>query len=92
VGKRPEDLQAALKEARERLAELPKLIPVYSHRFLPSDSCEPSNPVLSVYQTDVIYYGFDLASYFAKEFKVPSPAWAATEARQVSFWSMLADL
>lgn len=88
-GPKPDDLDAALAVARKKLAQVPKLIPVYSHRFLPTEPCDSGNPVLSVHQTDIIYYGFDLASYFAHEFKVTSPKWAATEAREIAFWSTL---
>lgn len=88
-GPKPEDIQSAVAVARKQLTQVPKLIPVYSHRFLPSEPCISGNPIFSVYQTDIIYYGFDLASYFANEFKVTSPEWAATEARQIGFWSAL---
>jgi hypothetical protein len=39
-----------------------------SHRYLPEKSHEPGNPVFSVYQADVIYYGADLIDYFEREF------------------------
>jgi hypothetical protein len=29
------------------------------------------NPVLSVWRTDIIYYGVDLPSYLAQEFDLP---------------------
>jgi len=45
-------------------------IPVYSHRYLPSEPKATGNPVLSVHQTDIIYYGNDLASYFSRSMKV----------------------
>ena len=47
---------------------VPKLIPIYSHRFVP---CYPDIidiPVISVVQTDIIYYGNDLEDYFENEF------------------------
>jgi hypothetical protein len=46
----------------------PKLIPIYSHRYMPCEPYEKDNPVFSVYQSDIIYYGFNLANYFANEF------------------------
>jgi hypothetical protein len=90
-GAKPEDLSAAKAVARRKLAQVPKLIPIYSHRFLPSEPCDSGNPIFSVYQTDIIYYGFDLASYLAHEFEITAPNWAATEAREISFWSKLAN-
>ena len=51
----------------------PKLIPIYSSRYIPESPKETGNPVFSVYQTDIIYYGFDLLSYFENEFKIKLP-------------------
>lgn len=45
------------------------------------------NPVFSIVQTDIIYYGTDLADYLHAEFGVPRRAWAATDARVIRFWS-----
>ena len=87
-GPRPTDPVAALEVAQRQLAHAPKLIPVYSHRYLPSEPSESGNPVFSVHQTDIIYYGFDLASYFTHEFEVFSPDWAATEPREIPYWSL----
>jgi len=55
--------------ARLALASAPKLIPVYSHRFLPTEPLAVGNPVLSVMQTDIICYGSDLAHYAGNEFE-----------------------
>ncbi len=44
--------------------KVPKLIPIYSHRYIPSSLNEIGNPVYSVHQTDIIYYGKDLWDYF----------------------------
>lgn len=71
--------------------QAPKLVPVCGHRFLPCEPFEAGNPVFSVYQTDVIVVGNDLADYFAEEFGAPRPAWAATTARRIRFWSDLAE-
>jgi hypothetical protein len=67
-GPRPSALSDAIALARERLREQPKLIPIFSHRFLPAEPCEAGNPVLSVYQmVDTIYYGTDLKDFFDRE-------------------------
>jgi hypothetical protein len=39
-GEGPEDTAAALDAARTRLIEVPKLVPVYGHRYLPAAPCE----------------------------------------------------
>lgn len=88
-GERPADAAHALAIARERLADAPPLIPVYSHRYLPSEPERAGNPVLSVHQSDIIVYGDDLASYLAKEFGVPSPDAAPGSARHIRVWSDL---
>jgi hypothetical protein len=53
--------------AREHLATVPQLVPVYSHRYLPGGRGTWGHPVLSVSQTDVIFYGLDLADYIDAE-------------------------
>ena len=45
-------------------AQAPRLIPLISHRYLPETANETGNPVFSVYQSDVIHYGTDVADYF----------------------------
>ena len=62
---------AGLEEKKEILINLfndaPKLIPIYSHRFLSSIEVE-YNPVFSIHGTDVIYYGENLYTYLEIEF------------------------
>jgi len=47
----------------------PKLIPIKSHRFIISDKNLKFRPVLSVYGSDIIVYGWDLRSYILNELK-----------------------
>ena len=44
------------------------MVPVYAHRYLPAGRGSFGHPVLSMWQTDVIYYGLDLADYMHQEF------------------------
>ncbi|MFJ4568238.1 hypothetical protein ACIP4U_32085 [Streptomyces caelestis] len=67
-GERPADGTAALATARHHLAEAPVLVPVYAHRYLPAGRGGFGHPVLSMWQTDIIYYGLDLADYMHQEF------------------------
>ncbi|MFJ8176367.1 hypothetical protein [Streptomyces sp. NPDC094469] len=67
-GERPADGTAALETARHHLAEAPVLVPVYAHRYLPAGRGSFGHPVLSMWQTDIIYYGLDLADYMHQEF------------------------
>ncbi|WP_432082523.1 hypothetical protein [Streptomyces sp. WAC 04229] len=67
-GERPTDGAAALDKARRQLADVPTLVPVYAHRYLPAGRGNFSHPVLSIWQTDIIYYGLDLVDYVHQEF------------------------
>ncbi|MCF3136181.1 hypothetical protein [Streptomyces olivochromogenes] len=67
-GERPADGTAALDAARHHLAEVPVLVPVYAHRYLPAGRGSVGHPVLSMWQTDIIYYGLDLVDYMHQEF------------------------
>jgi hypothetical protein len=58
----------AMQVAHERMQLVPTLIPIYSHGFLPGAPPPEGSPVISVHQTDVIYYSRDLAAYVAAEF------------------------
>ncbi|MEV0349326.1 hypothetical protein AB0H88_26415 [Nonomuraea sp. NPDC050680] len=67
-GDRPDDLTAALTVARSQLAQVPTLVPIFGHRYLPAGHSTHGHPVLSVYQTDIVFYGTDLADYITNEF------------------------
>ncbi|HEX6813989.1 MAG TPA: SMI1/KNR4 family protein [Planctomycetota bacterium] len=88
-GRRPEDLGAANAVARAAVRKAPFLIPVFAHRYLPAMPLRPGNPIFSVWQTDIIYYGFDLASWLEKEFGVPNPLPAPSGPREIELWSEL---
>jgi len=84
-GERPEDLPNALKIARARISDAPKLIPILGHRYMPAQPSDAGNPVFSVHQADIIYYGFDLEDYFRHEFDLPREGWPS-QVKQVDFW------
>ena len=67
-GDKPNTYEEKERIAKENYSNWPKLIPIYSHRYIPSQPNKDGNPIFSVYQMDIIYYGFDLATYFANEF------------------------
>jgi len=52
------------------LNNIPKLIPIFSHRYMCSEPQKIGAPVYSVYQTDIIYYGDNIVDYFVKEFRL----------------------
>lgn len=91
-GPKPGTSEAAQAMARRAVRAAPFLIPVFSHRYLPASPCEAGNPVFSVYQTDIIYYGFDLPSYLSAEFEVPNPYPVPESPKEIEFWSELVRL
>lgn len=91
-GRKPDSLGAARELARLAVRAAPCLVPIYGHRYLPSVPCEAGNPVFSVYQTDIIYYGLDLPSYLFAEFGVPNPFPIPESPREIEFWGELERL
>jgi hypothetical protein len=67
-GPRPAESTEAVAAARRMLMTVPRLVPVYSHRYLPAGRSVSGHPVLSVMQTDIITYGADLVGYVRREF------------------------
>jgi hypothetical protein len=71
-------------------AAAPRLIPLDGHRYLPETPHERGNPVFSVYQSDVIYYGADLADWVRREdlgWDVGIPIDPARPPKEIPFWS-----
>lgn len=67
-GNKPSSLEDAVRIATFHYSNAPKLIPIFSHRYIPSIPFEEGNPILSVHRTDIIYFGEDLFSYLLVEF------------------------
>lgn len=76
---------------RREMATVPKLIPLFGHRYLPASPCQARNPVFSVYQTDVIYYGENLLRYLSQEFEHSRRRLDASKIRRIEFWSDVID-
>ncbi len=72
-GNRPGTPQAAVEAARQQLAAVPQMVPVYAHRFLPVGRGTYAHPVLSMRGRDIIYYGADLLDFIGHEFETPWP-------------------
>lgn len=92
-GTAPADAMLREQLVRQHYPQYPALLPIYGHRYLPAHPSVPGNPVLSVHQTDIIYYGNDLASYFANEFAFELPAGferLAKPKNKIGFWDELA--
>jgi hypothetical protein len=62
-GVRPPSVESAVDIAMNYLRQAPVLIPIYAHVYVPSYPHLEGNPIFSVYQTDIIHRGEDLAEY-----------------------------
>jgi hypothetical protein len=87
-GERP-----AIKDDRaavvgEVLDKAPKLIPLMGHRYLPEQPSIAGNPIFSVYQSDIIVYGADLAEWMQIEFCGKPHNQMTWPVRTIEFWSM----
>jgi hypothetical protein len=78
-GKRPAETEAVESKAQRLLALVPRMVPVYAHRYLPAGAGTSGHPVLSIHRrTDIIVYGLDLPDYIDQEFREPAvtvPFW-----------------
>jgi hypothetical protein len=91
-GERPQSLDDAFAVAGKAVAEAPTLIQVYGHRYMPDEPQDGSNPVFSVYQTDIIYYGANLLDYLENEFDLGLLTNEQPAVREIRFWSRLVEL
>ncbi len=90
-GPRPESIDAAKQIACTHVAAAPRLIPIFAHRMMPDEPNLPGNRVFSVWQTDIVYYGSDLADYLRHEF-LPNGSWILGKSpRSIRFWDFLVE-
>ncbi|CAA0126839.1 Uncharacterised protein [Mycolicibacterium vanbaalenii] len=87
-GRRPARMKDALRTARYRLARVPRMVPVFGHRFLPAGRGSSGHPVLSIYRTEILCCGDDLVHYVDNEFG-PEPHRPGSARPTVEFWSDL---
>jgi hypothetical protein len=88
-GPRPDNSTDQKARLAEVFAVAPKLIPLFGHRYLPETPTEGGNPVFSVYQSDVIYYGENLLDWLIRE---QDPGTRVTidpmhPPKEIAFWS-----
>lgn len=83
-GPRPHDQEEAAEKARRYLMTVPRMIPLYAHRYLPA--ALTGHPVLSIYQTDIVVYGNDLDDWLVREFNVGAEKDNAGRRPTVPFW------
>jgi len=93
LGAKPAAESEAFECLRARVAQAPVLIPIVGHRYMPDRPRASGNPVFSVYQTDIIYYGANLEEYLRNEFNAyfgTNEHRIAQGVREIEFWSALA--
>jgi hypothetical protein len=92
-GDRPERAEERAEVVTAIVGAAPRLIPIIGHRYLPEQPHEAGNPVFSVMQSDVIYYGANLEDYFERLFHpAPFPGNPPRgEIRFIPFWSELVE-
>ncbi|WP_298517035.1 hypothetical protein [uncultured Kordia sp.] len=64
---RPKSNEVKEKIFSEWFEKIPKLIPIHGHRFVVSDHTKVQNPVLSMYGSDIIVYGWNMRHYLLSE-------------------------
>ena len=89
-GEKPSMLEEQIKVVEEHYSSYPKLIPIYSHRYIPSAPLEMGNPVFSVVQSDIVYYGKDLCDYLRCEF-LGKQYRSEGNVKHIVFWSDIAE-
>lgn len=87
-GEKPPSAEERAELVTKIVNAAPRLIPLISHRYIPEEPHEAGNPVFSIMQSDVIYYGADLAEYFANEF---GGTYRISAVRRIRFWSDLVE-
>lgn len=89
-GGQPERIEEAQKVLLKHYNNAPKLIPIYSHRYMPFIPENTNIPVFSIMQSDIVYYGTDLISYLEIEFGLKQyNDIMQTNFQYVIFWSDL---
>ena len=89
-GPKPPTVGLQMELVTLRYQYYPKLIPVFSHRYISSEPSIPGNPIFSVYQTDIIFYGNNLVEYLQTEFNLESNGRFEAKGsviREIPFWS-----
>ena len=66
-GVRPSDAEGRQERVSELVSKAPSLVPVISHRYLLGTPVKAGNPVLSVYQSDIIIYGSNFRNFLTAD-------------------------
>lgn len=87
-GTKPTSLLDARDIVRAKIAEAPKLIPIYNGAYIPEEPHEAGNPVFSFSQMELDYAGFDLDDYIRSAFNLPGQKVWPSHIRPIRFWNV----
>ncbi|KAF4402111.1 hypothetical protein CsatB_024080 [Cannabis sativa] len=102
----PDDINQALEIAKKFLTKAPVLVPLYRNCYIPSMPNAAGNPIFYVDGDEVWILSYDITRFFqdfeflnggggirrSSEYtRVNAPAWAATTAREIEFWTEVAS-
>lgn len=93
-GQIPDSLDKKLSIANGYLRDFPILIPIFSHCYIASEPNISDNPIFSVNQTDIKYYGYNLITYLANEFQFVGKdefVFIDKPKRKIDYWSWFAE-
>ncbi|EMN46219.1 hypothetical protein [Leptospira weilii] len=95
-GEKPSEDSKLIQIAKYYYDLAPKMIPICSHRYIPDQPNETGNPIFSIYQTDIIYYGNTLLNYLMNEFEYYFGQYHSemkydTPIKEIKFWSKLVN-
>lgn len=89
-GERPLEGEQLHNKALDKLNQAAVLVPVYSHRYMPCLEGTGDAPILSVYGSDLIYYGSDLKNWLQIEFcSLPRQTIFESELPPIPIWQDL---
>ncbi|CAN0865008.1 hypothetical protein LINGRAHAP2_LOCUS9108 [Linum grandiflorum] len=75
----------------------PALVPIYTNCYIPASPASAGNPVFYIDEESVKILSFDIAGFFQQleinpvNSTAAVPAWAATAAREIEFWTDAAE-
>lgn len=90
-GERPDDNNLAIQILKENYENAPKLVPIYKHRYIVALE-EKKIQIISVMQSDIIYYGQNINEYFKYEFELAGKSEISYNYNNyIPFWSDIID-
>lgn len=67
-GEKSENITECIDCVSKKIENAPRLIPVFSHRYIVRIPNKENPPVMSMVGSDIVCYGSNLQEYFCKEF------------------------